>query len=123
MLLPKDVPAAAALNVELMKTGILEEKLQAKLDKMNVGRKKELDLIKAQNAALSKIPGMTTKTGFSLGYYHTPVLQYSSSSEANPELDALRTIADNTASLALDGAGSSPFVRGLASAVKETVGN
>jgi len=119
----KNIKTQAALNLQLMKTNVLEEELQSRIDKMDKSRQKELDLIKAQNTALSKIPGMTTKTGFSLGYYHTPVLQYSSASEANPELDALRTIADNTASLALDGAGSSPFVRGLANAVKEKVGN
>ncbi len=38
----------------------------------------------------------TTKTGFSLGYYHTPVLAYSSTAEANPELDALNSIETNT---------------------------
>ena len=84
--------------------------------------KTQKDLEEAKLAAINSA-AIVSKRGYGLGYYHTPVLAYSSTTEVNPELDALNQIAKNTESLASRDSGPSRIVRDLAKAIEEKVPN
>ena len=92
-----------------------EERIKKDINDIYKRRQDELNIVKKQTEELKK-QGALTRRGFFAGFYHTPVLSYSSTQNTDPDTVALESIVENTSVLNPGGSG-----KPLAEQLKESL--
>ena len=97
--------------IKLKNTEVAQQKSLASAAKYAIKIEEDKLKLMKQSSSLAR------NIGFFSGYYHTPVLTFSSTIKVTPELSALQGIEKNTASLRPDSPSHTKFVESLGKAV------